>query len=52
MLVLLHATATPLPPATDGVLAQDMAQARQVWHIREGITEALRHRGGCGGEGH
>ncbi len=30
----------------DGVLAQDSAQARQMWHIREGITEALRHRGG------
>lgn len=30
----------------DGVLAQDSSQARQMWHIREGITEALRHRGG------
>ncbi|KAL4440007.1 hypothetical protein ABPG75_003008 [Micractinium tetrahymenae] len=29
----------------DGVLAQDGTQARQMWHIREGITEALRHRG-------
>ena len=33
-----------LRPA-DGVLAQDSGQARQMWHLREGITEALRHRG-------
>lgn len=33
--------------AADGVLAQDVAQARQIWHLREGITEGLRHRGAC-----
>lgn len=29
----------------DGAIAQDGAQAAAFWHIREGITEALRHRG-------
>ncbi|EFN52862.1 hypothetical protein CHLNCDRAFT_26350 [Chlorella variabilis] len=29
----------------DGVLAQDGGQARAMWHLREGITEGLRHRG-------
>ena len=30
---------------TNGVVAQDSAQAAGIWRIREGITEALRHRG-------
>jgi D-2-hydroxyglutarate dehydrogenase len=29
----------------DGAVAQDGTQARQMWHLREGITEGLRHRG-------
>lgn len=29
----------------DGVAAQDQAQAAAIWKIREGIPEALRHRG-------
>jgi D-2-hydroxyglutarate dehydrogenase len=29
----------------DGTLAQDTSQAAGIWRIREGITEALRHRG-------
>lgn len=29
----------------DGVVAQDSAQAAAIWRVREGITEALRHRG-------
>lgn len=29
----------------DGVVAQDSAQAASIWRLREGITEALRHRG-------
>lgn len=29
----------------DGVIAQDGAQAAAMWRLREGITEALRHRG-------
>ena len=32
-------------PCSDGVLAQDGGQARAMWHLREGITEGLRHRG-------
>jgi D-2-hydroxyglutarate dehydrogenase len=30
----------------DGVMAQDSIQAAGIWKLREGITEALRHRGG------
>ena len=30
---------------TDGTIAQDSTQAKGIWYIREGITEALRHRG-------
>ena len=30
---------------TDGTIAQDGGQAGAIWHLREGITEALRHRG-------
>lgn len=30
----------------DGTIAQDGAQAKGIWYIREGITEALKHRGG------
>ncbi|RMZ54381.1 hypothetical protein APUTEX25_001957, partial [Auxenochlorella protothecoides] len=29
----------------DGVVAQDSRQAGEIWALREGITEALRHRG-------
>ncbi|KAG7670602.1 hypothetical protein Ndes2526A_g00376 [Nannochloris sp. 'desiccata'] len=29
----------------DGAIAQDSAQAASMWKLREGITEALRHRG-------
>jgi D-2-hydroxyglutarate dehydrogenase len=29
----------------DGAIAQDSAQAASIWKIREGISEALRHRG-------
>ena len=29
----------------DGTIAQDSTQAKGIWYIREGITEALRHRG-------
>ena len=40
-------TPAPRPAGTpaDGTLAQDSSQARQIWHLREGITEGLRHRG-------
>lgn len=34
-------------PTADGAVAQDSSQARQMWHLREGITEGLRHRGAC-----
>lgn len=30
---------------SDGTIAQDSAQAAAIWHLREGITEGLRHRG-------
>lgn len=30
---------------TDGVVAQDSRQAADIWAVREGVTEALRHRG-------
>lgn len=41
----------PLVPSTsaDGAVAQDTTQARQMWHLREGITEGLRHRGARSG---
>lgn len=29
----------------NGVVAQDSSQGSSIWRIREGITEALRHRG-------
>lgn len=29
----------------DGVVAQDLSQAAEIWALREGVTEALRHRG-------
>jgi D-2-hydroxyglutarate dehydrogenase len=40
-----HVPAVPAVPAADGVVAQDSSQARQMWHLREGISEGLRHRG-------